>query len=97
MWPVIKFALEIDIKTRTDQYGFLLHGDADTWMDARIRGQNPLSPRGSRANDIQILWYTGLKIAEKMAKMQNDVEAEKLFGEKSEIVKNNFIKFFPLK
>ncbi len=94
MWEVIKFALEIDIKTRTDQYGFLLHGDADTWMDARIRGQNPLSPRGSRANDIQILWYTGLKIAEKMAKMQNDVEAEKLFGEKSEIVKNNFIKFF---
>ena len=76
MWHVIKLALEVDIKNRTDEFGFLLHGDADTWMDARIKGQEPFSPRGSRGNDIQILWFTALKIAEKMANLQKECEYE---------------------
>lgn len=97
MWHVIKLALEVDIKNRTDEFGFLLHGDADTWMDARIKGQEPFSPRGSRGNDIQILWFTALKIAEKMAKLQKECEYEKLFANQSEKVKQNFIKFFLMK
>ena len=94
MWEVIKLALEYDIKSRTDDFGFLCHGDADTWMDARIKGQEALSPRSSRANDIQILWYVALKIAEKMAEIKKEEDYKQLFEQKAILVKENFIKFF---
>ena len=94
MWPVIKLAIECDLKNRTDEYGFLLHGDADTWMDARIEGKQPLSPRGSRANDIQILWYTALQIGSKIATFVNENEIAKLWNEKSVELKKNFISMF---
>ena len=94
MWPVIKLAIEVDIKKRTDEFGFLLHGDADTWMDARIEGKQPLSPRGSRANDIQVLWYTALQIGSNIAKYVNEDEISKDWYEKSQFLKTNFIKLF---
>jgi len=94
MWPVIKLALESDIENRMDDFGFLCHGDADTWMDARIQGKQALSPRGSRANDIQILWYTALKIAEKMALYQQDKAFFNKISEISEKLKQKFLIYF---
>ena len=94
MWDVIKLAIESDIKNRTDEFGFLLHGDADTWMDARIRGQQPLSPRGSRANDIQVLWYTTLMIGSNIAKYLNQENFSNEWKEKANLVKANFISHF---
>jgi pullulanase len=70
----VELALKADMERRTDSHGFLLHGDADTWMDARIRGADPWSPRGDRANDIQALWYTALRIGARMARLRNDSE-----------------------
>lgn len=58
----IEIAVDADI-SRCDGNGLLCHGDADTWMDARIMNNQPWSPRGNRANDIQALWYTALKIS----------------------------------
>lgn len=94
MWPVVKLAVESDIQNRTDEYGFLLHGDADTWMDARIEGKQPLSPRGSRANDIQILWYTALQIASKIATYVNKKEIGEVWKDKAIKLKENFIEQF---
>lgn len=94
MWPVIKLAIESDIKKRTDEFGFLLHGDADTWMDARIEGKQPLSPRGSRANDIQILWYTALQIGSQIAKYVNEDELSIEWQKKALNLKKNFILLF---
>lgn len=94
MWDVIKLAIESDIKNRTDEFGFLLHGDADTWMDARIKGQQPLSPRGSRANDIQVLWYTTLMIGSNIAKYMNQENFVNEWKEKANLVKSNFITHF---
>lgn len=94
MWPIIKLAIESDIKNRTDEFGFLLHGDADTWMDARIKGMQPLSPRGSRANDIQILWYTALQIGSEIAKFVNQENLSSEWLEKAQNLKKNFILMF---
>ncbi len=45
-----------------DDNGLITHDDADTWMDARIEGQQAWSPRGNRAVEIQALWCTALDI-----------------------------------
>ncbi len=46
-----------------DADGLLTHEDADSWMDARILGNEAWSPRGNRAIDIQALWFTVLTVA----------------------------------
>ncbi len=68
----IYLALETDLTLRTDVHGLLKHGDADTWMDARIRGKEPWSARGDRACDIQALWYTALCIGSRIAGFSGD-------------------------
>lgn len=75
--PVVDRALDADMQFRTDSRGFLLHGDADTWMDARINGNEPWSPRGDRANDIQALWYTALGIGSHIARLRGDLTLAK--------------------
>ena len=55
VYPAVQLALEGALKNFCDAKGFLTHDDADTWMDARIQGQQPWSARGNRANDIQVL------------------------------------------
>lgn len=92
--PVVDRALDADIQLRTDSRGFLLHGDADTWMDARIMGNEPWSPRGDRANDIQALWYTALGIGARIALMQGN---RKLSNERSEFanrLRESFNQYF---
>ncbi|HZK19297.1 MAG TPA: amylo-alpha-1,6-glucosidase [Treponemataceae bacterium] len=99
MFPVVQLVLEQDINTRTDEKGFLCHGDADTWMDARYKGREPFSPRGNRAVDIQILWYTALMCGVYMANMllsQNTkvIENANKWKEAASLLKTNFIKHF---
>lgn len=54
--------------------GLLHHDDADTWMDARIAGNEPWSARGSKAVEIQALWYTALKSSAEIARLSGDAE-----------------------
>ncbi|MCR5495039.1 MAG: type I pullulanase [Treponema sp.] len=89
----VEIALDADIK-RCDENGLLLHADADTWMDARISGNEPLSPRGSRANDIQVLWYTALRIGEKIEKLRQNEQLEKKYADMAEKVKTSFERLF---
>lgn len=94
MWPVIKTALNSDISLRTDAQGFLTHGDADTWMDARLKGENAWSPRGNRANDVQGLWKTALDCGIYMAEILGYSEEVQNWIEHSELLSKNFLEKF---
>ena len=95
MWPTIQLALECDRNLRTDSAGFLLHGDADTWMDARIFGEKSLCPRGNRANDIQALWFTALLCGAEAADILGKEEEKRVWEEAAAKAKNSFLgKFY---
>lgn len=94
MWPVVKTAINCDISLRTDSQGFLTHGDADTWMDARLKGENAWSPRGNRANDIQGLWKTALDCGIYLAKILGYLEDVQNWIDHSELLSKNFLKKF---
>ena len=89
----VETALDADCM-RCDDHGFLMHGDADTWMDARIAGKEPLSPRGNRANDVQALWFTALKIGEKIENHFGNHEKAQKYAALAKNVKKSFIEFF---
>ena len=52
---------------RLDKDSLLSHGDQLTWMDAMVDGV-PCTPRGTKAVEIQALWYNALKVMERMAR-----------------------------
>jgi len=94
LYPNIKISVEGNLKYWVDNNGFLLHDDADTWMDAKKDGKIPFSPRGIAANDIQYLWYKQLQITEYFAAKLNDTNFAKICKNYSTKLKNNFSKFF---
>lgn len=67
MWPVVERATEGALH-RVDEYGFLRHGDQETWMDASAGPGQEWSPRGDRAVEIQALWYEQLRAASHLAR-----------------------------
>jgi len=66
IFPVIERAVAGATERRTDDRGFLLHGQAETWMDAGGES-HPHSPRGDRAVEVQALWITALESAAAVA------------------------------
>lgn len=95
LWPAVQLALECDRQIRTDSAGFLLHGDADTWMDARIFGEKSFCPRGNRACDIQALWFTALLCGAEIARVLGKKEERAAWQAEAAKVKNSFLgKFF---
>ncbi len=90
LWNEIHLSLECDRTLRTDSSGFLLHGDADTWMDARIFGEKSFAPRGNRANDIQALWYTALLCGSEIARLLGKSESQKVWFNSAQKVKSAF-------
>ncbi len=71
IYPSIVLSTEQSLAHHTDSRGYLLHEDADTWMDVKRNGI-PGSPRGNRANDIQYLWYKQLMAASHLATLMHD-------------------------
>lgn len=67
IYPAIARSVDSALELRTDPAGYLVHSDADTWMDAKRQGRFPCSPRGNRANDVQALWHRQLQCAAAMA------------------------------
>ncbi|NOX36029.1 MAG: hypothetical protein GXO78_00680 [Calditrichaeota bacterium] len=67
IFPVLKRAMEGALANYVDEYGFLTHGDAETWMDA-VGPDGPWSPRGNRAVEIQVLWMEQLRISSEWAR-----------------------------
>lgn len=56
----LKYFINRTIERGTDSLGFIVHGDAETWMDAKGTA-GPWSPRGNRAIEIQLLWLKNLE------------------------------------
>ncbi|EGR2795374.1 glycogen debranching protein [Vibrio navarrensis] len=72
IYPVVKRFIQGVEKHYLSDDGLMSHRDPDTWMDAKINGQIPWSPRGPKANDIQALWFESLQTAEQLALWQGD-------------------------
>ncbi|HAS8624036.1 TPA: glycogen debranching protein [Vibrio vulnificus] len=72
IYPVVQRFIQGVEKHYLDEDGLMSHRDPDTWMDAKINGQIPWSPRGPKANDIQALWFESLQITEQLALWQGD-------------------------
>jgi len=70
----------------------LLHADNETWMDARDSHLVAYTPRGSRANDIQALWYQQLCAGVYFARFMNDTASMHKWQEIANNVKSNFEK-----
>jgi len=77
IFPHIEAAVLGTLKYRTDSLGFIIHGPADTWMDA-VGPKGPYSPRGNRANDIQALWIEALQSTVKLCGEAGGGKAEVL-------------------
>jgi glycogen debranching enzyme len=92
-YPVIKRAIKGAIRHRLDENFFLLHDDADTWMDAK-GPDGPWSPRGNRAIEIQSLWYTSLQIGSIFARMNDEDQLGEHWQAISHTLKNNFSKAY---
>lgn len=74
--------------------GLLHHDDADTWMDARIAGNQPWSARGSKAVEIQALWYTALKSSAEIARLSGELELANEWGAMAARAQQSFIDQF---
>lgn len=94
VYPSIKLALDAATKRHVDKEGFLTHGDADTWMDARIDGEVPWSPRGNRACEIQALWHEALLIGIRLATLAKDRTAANRWQKSAALVARNFPRRF---
>lgn len=94
LYPKIKNSIEGSLKYRTDSKGYLLHEDNETWMDARDQNLVSYSPRGSRANDIQALWYKQLLAGAYFADYMKDTANSAKWKNFASRLKNNFTKDF---
>ena len=88
VYPTIVMSIEQAIARSTDEKGYLLHADADTWMD--VKHEVPASPRGDRANDIQWLWYRQLMAGVGLARLMNDTANAEKWEQKAQQLANNF-------
>jgi len=59
IFPAIELAIEGAFAKRVAGDFLLMHGRAETWMDAGGEG-HPFSPRADRAVEVEALWYTAL-------------------------------------
>ena len=88
VYPTIVLSIEQAIARSTDEKGYLLHADADTWMD--VKHEVPASPRGDRANDIQWLWYRQLMAGASLARLMNDTANADKWEQKALQLASNF-------
>lgn len=76
LYPNVKASIDGALAHFTDAAGYLLHADNETWMDARREPDKAsYSPRSTRANDIQALWYEQLRAGARFAAEVHDAGA----------------------
>jgi len=66
VFPAIELAIEGALEKRVDADSLLLHGQAETWMDAGGEDR-PHSPRANRAVEVEALWYAALTSGARLA------------------------------
>lgn len=90
LYPAVQNSIEGSIRNWVDDKGYLTHKDNETWMDARDADLNSYSPRDTRANDIQALWYNQLRAGVYFAEVMNDQENAAKWDAIAEKLKGNF-------
>jgi glycogen debranching enzyme len=93
IYPAVNLAISAAIARRLDPHGFLTHADADSWMDA-VGPNGPWSPRGDRANDIQMLWYRQLQAGADLAVIAGDRQNAEEWRRRADSLRMNFNKYF---
>lgn len=90
IFPMVEIAMNGVIENFMDESGYMTHDDADTWMDARINGKQPWSSRGSRAVEIQALWFSMLEISSYLANLNKREDLSDKWTAIAEKLKENF-------
>ena len=94
IYPALKRFISGVEKHYLAQDGLMSHRHPDTWMDAKIDGAIPWSPRGPKANDIQALWFESLHCAMALAELVGDDESKQHWQARAAQVKQSFISQF---
>lgn len=94
IYPVIQRFISGVETHYLDADGLMKHRHPDTWMDAKINGQTPWSPRGPKANDIQALWFESLNVAKQVALLNNDQTFAEHVDTLAKHAKQSFIEKF---
>ncbi|WP_051424689.1 amylo-alpha-1,6-glucosidase [Paenibacillus graminis] len=94
LYPAVQNSIEGSIKHWVDDKGYLMHDDNETWMDARDANLKSYSPRDTRANDIQALWYNQLQAGVYFAEYMNDSGCAKKWSNIAGKLKRNFAEDF---
>jgi glycogen debranching enzyme len=90
LYPAVRASIEGARRYWLDAQGYLLHEDNETWMDARDQNLVAFTPRGSRANDIQALWYEQLQAGAYFAAYVHDAASQAQWTQLAARVKANF-------
>jgi len=90
LYPAVQASIAGALRYWTDKQGYLLHEDNETWMDARDAKLVAYTPRGSRANDIQALWYQQLRAGAYFAAYMHDGASQAQWQQLAELVKTHF-------
>jgi len=91
--PTARLAIEGTIAKRTDESGLVVHGEAETWMDAGGE-QHPRSPRGDRAVDVQALWHAALESGAGIAEAAGEADQARRWRERAAAVREAFVRLY---
>jgi glycogen debranching enzyme len=96
LYPLVKRGIEGTLKYHRDWNNLLVHGDAETWMSAKIPGthRTVFVPRGNRASEIQLLWYFQQLIGSFLAAYVGDAANETRWAELAKETSASFNDFF---
>ncbi len=95
LFPNVQASIEGALANFVDASGYLLHADNETWMDARREPDKvSYSPRSTRANDIQALWYEQLRAGAEFAAMLGEQESAARWSVAAERVRSRFARDF---
>ena len=91
LYPNVKASIEGAFANFTDASGYLVHADNETWMDARREPDKvSYSPRSTRANDIQALWYEQLRAGAEFAAALGDGESATRWSAAADRLRSQF-------
>ncbi len=90
IYPTLKRFITGVEKHYLTEDSLMAHRHPDTWMDAKIDGMTPWSPRGPKANDIQALWFESLNCAIQLATLVGDSDSIKSWQRRADKVKETF-------
>ncbi len=93
IFPVVQRAMDGALRYHLDEWGFLTHGAAETWMDA-VGNEGPWSPRANRAVEVEALWLEQVRISRQWARAMGFPELYRKWGFTQMKLLQNFTKRF---